>query len=112
MTAFERISAWLPDCAPAPGKLARARILSAADIEQIDAVAPGDVLPGPTLYECIRSAAAANPEKSAIIHLLSADIEIAPRRVTYSQLLDSIERTASLFREFSGAERTSVGIIQ
>src|ERR1700678_4478498 len=106
MTAFERISAWLPDCAPAPGRLARARILSAADIEQIDAVTPADVLPGPTLYECIRCAAAASPEKSAIVHLLSADIQVSPRSVTYSQLLDSIERSASMFRELSGAERT------
>jgi fatty-acyl-CoA synthase len=111
MTASERRSAWLPDSAPAPGTLARARILSAADIEQIDGVTPSDVLPGPTLYECIRTAARASPEKPAIVHLLSADTQVAPRSVTYAQLIDSIERAASLFRELSGSERTSVGII-
>lgn len=111
MTAFERVSPWLPGSAPAPGRLARARILSAADIERIDGVTPSDVLPGPTLYECIRAAAQASPEKAAIVHLLSADTQVAARSVTYAQLIDSIERAASLFRELSGVERTSVGII-
>ena len=111
MPSSERVSPWLPDSEPARGRLARARIRSAADIEQIDAVTPADVLPGPTLYECIRAAASISPDKPAIVHLLSADTQAAPRSVTYAQLVDSIERAASLFREFSGAERSSVGVI-
>ena len=111
MTEPVVFSPWLPDSEPARGRLARARIHSVADIEQIGAVAPADVLPGPTIYECIRAAAAANPEKPAIIHLLSADTQVAPRSVTYSQLVDLIERAASLFREVAGAGRSSVGII-
>jgi fatty-acyl-CoA synthase len=111
MAQANRVSPWLPGSEPAHGRLARATIRDADDIEQIDAVPPGDVLPGPTIYECIRTAAAADPAKAAIIHLLSADEQMAPRVVTYSQLVESIERAASLFREASAGERPAVGII-
>jgi fatty-acyl-CoA synthase len=107
----DRESPWLPEGEPAPGRLARASIRRAADIETIAAVAPGDVLPGPTIYECIRSAARADPAKSAIIHLLSADAHSAPRTLSYAGLIDAIERAASLFHESSGNERISVGIV-
>jgi fatty-acyl-CoA synthase len=107
----DRVSPWLRDGEPAPGRLARARIRGAADIRQIAAFAPADVLPGPTIYECIRSAASADPAKTAIVHLLSADPQTAPRTLSYAELIDAIERAASLFRESSGNERTSVGII-
>ncbi len=104
-------SPWLPEGEPGPGRLARARIRRAADIEAIAAVAPGDVLPGPTIYECIRTAARDNPAKAAIIHLLSADAQTAPRTLSYAELIDAIERAASLFHESSGNDRSSVGII-
>jgi fatty-acyl-CoA synthase len=104
-------SPWLPDAEPAPGRLARARIRHAADIEQINAVSPDDVLPGATIYECIRASAGADPAKPAIIHLLSADPQAAPRTLSYAELINAIERAASLFHESSGNGRTSVGII-
>jgi fatty-acyl-CoA synthase len=74
-------------------------------------VAPADVLPGPTIYECIRIAARADPAKPAIIHLLSADTQTAPRALSYAEVIDAIERAASLFHEASGGARSSVGII-
>jgi fatty-acyl-CoA synthase len=91
--------------------VARARIRHAADIGQINAVSPDDVLPGPTIYECIRAAAGADPAKPAIIHLLSADPQTVPRTLSYAELIDAIERAASLFHESSGNDRSSVGII-
>jgi fatty-acyl-CoA synthase len=102
---------WLPGCAPAPGKLARAAICGPADIEKIDAVDPGTVLPANTIYECIRAAAQTNLAKPALIHLLAANPQIPARILTYAVLLDQIERAASLFHESSAGLRSSVGII-
>jgi len=102
---------WLHDSEPAPGRLARASIRRAADIAIINAVPPADVLPGPTIYECIRSAAEVDAAKPAIVHLLSAGTDTAPRVISYAELIDSIERAASLFRQLSGSDRSSIGII-
>ncbi|MDB6102208.1 MAG: AMP-dependent synthetase and ligase [Gammaproteobacteria bacterium] len=104
-------SPWLPGGYPAPGRVARARIRNGGDIETIEAVTPADVLPSPTIYECIRAASRLNPLKTAVVHLRSADSEVPPRTLTYAQLLDSIERAASLFRDAAPTERSSVGII-
>ena len=104
-------SPWLPGGYPAPGTVARARIRNGRDIETIEAVMPADVLPSPTIYECIRTASRLNPLKPAVVHLRSADSEVPPRTLTYAQLLDSIERAASLFRDAAPTERSSVGII-
>ena len=107
----EQQSPWLPEGEPLPGRLARARIRRAEDINTIDAVQPAAVLPGPTIYECIRSSATLDPKKPAIVHLLSADVATTPRAISYADLLDSIERTASLFHRLKGPYRSSVGII-
>jgi fatty-acyl-CoA synthase len=102
---------WLTGHQPAPGRIARAAIQSAADIPAIEAADPNSVLPGPTLYECIRAAAQLDPNKLAIVHLLSVDGAIPPQTLTYGELLDQLERAASLFRALAGAERAAVGII-
>lgn len=102
---------WLEGHAPARGKLARARIRSTADIAAIEALAPDTLLPGNTLYECIRAAAQVNPDKAAFTHLMGADTTTPPRVISYRDLLDQVERSASLFKEIAGDQRSVVTII-
>lgn len=102
---------WLDGHAPATGKIARARISSAADIAAIEALPPETLLPGNTLYECIRAAAQLDPDKPAFTHLLGADAVTPPRVITYGELLDQVERSASLFRHIAGDQRSVVTII-
>lgn len=102
---------WLPGAAPAPGRLARAWLKSREDVLAIEAHEPADLLPGATIHDCIASAAQADPEKPAIIQLLSADLTAAPRIISYRDLVASIEQAANLFHTLSEGERPSVAII-
>lgn len=102
---------WLPGGAPAPGCIARARICSPRDIEAIEGVDASTLLPGRTLHEVIRAAAALDPHKAAISHLLSADVRVAPRVVTYGQLMSQVERGANVFRDISAGAAPAVAVI-
>ncbi|MCK9284188.1 MAG: AMP-binding protein [Rhodocyclaceae bacterium] len=102
---------WLKDAAPSPGKLARAWLRSEADVREIEKFSPDDLLPGATIYECVKAAAAVEPEKSAITQLLSADLAVPPRIIRYAELVALIERTANLFKALSGDERPAVALI-
>ena len=57
----------------------------------------GDVLPAGTIYECIRAAAHSRPNKTAVVHLQSAEPDAVPRTLTFAGLVESIERAANLF---------------
>jgi fatty-acyl-CoA synthase len=96
---------------PGRGGLARAALRGEEDIRAIEQFSAEDVLPGATLYDCIKAAAQLDPAKAAIVHLTSADTAAAPRVISYAGLVEQIERAANLFRELSGAERTSVSIL-
>ena len=102
---------WLDGAAPTPGKLARAWLQSERDVQELEKYSPDDLLPGATIYECVKAAAAIDPSKSAITQLLSADISVPARVITYAKLVGLIEQTANLFKELSGDERPSVAII-
>ncbi len=104
-------SPWLENGAPAAGTLARGNIRSVADIRAVEKIDPDYLFPGRTLYECIRAAAALEPQKPAFIYLLSPDPEFAPRIIAYRELLDGIERSANLFRALSGDAPAVVSII-
>ncbi len=104
-------SPWLDDHRPRSGGLARPRLHSAADIAAVEQLPPEQMLPGATLYDCIRASASIKPSKPAIQHLLSADPSVAPRSITYADLLSGIERSANLFRSIAGAQRSAVSII-
>lgn len=104
-------SPWLEGHAPKAGVLARPQLRTLADIRAVEAVSPDTVLPGATIYDCLRAAAQLAPAKAAIQHMLSADPNVAPRSLSYAQLLDGIERSAKLFRSIAGAERSAVSII-
>ena len=102
---------WLVGAEPHPGRLARACIRSQQDIVEVEKFAPEQLLPGATIYECIKASAAANPSKPAMIQLVSADLTVAPRVITYGKLVQSIEQAANLFVALSEGERPAVSII-
>ncbi|MDB5971630.1 MAG: AMP-dependent synthetase and ligase [Hydrocarboniphaga sp.] len=94
-----------------PANLLRPALNSAADIAGAEQSTPDDVLSSNTIYECIAASAAAAPGKIALSHLLSADPEVAPRNITYSDLLIQIQRAANLFKQLAGNAHSSVSII-
>ncbi|WP_093281694.1 AMP-binding protein [Solimonas aquatica] len=106
-----RSSPWLPGQAPGPDKLARCVLRNIEDIRAVEKEAPDAVLPGPTILACLRASAARHPDKSAIVHLCSADLDVAPRILSYTDLLTRIQRGANLFRRIAGRERSSVSIL-
>lgn len=102
---------WVEGHAPQAGRLARPRLRSANDIAEVERASPDTILPGRTIHECLRAAAALDPSKPAIKHLLSADVGLAPLIISYAQLLERIERAANLFHELAAGARSSVSII-
>lgn len=104
-------SPWLDGWAPRKGRLARARLSLQAQIAEIERHAIADLLPGPTILDCIAAQAALVPSKPAMIALASADLTTAPRTLTYAELAASITRCANLFAELAGGETPSVANI-
>jgi len=102
---------WTEGCTPRVGHLARVHLRSGADIAAVEGIDPELLLPGASIYDCIRASASRIPDKAAIIHLASADVTDPPRVISYRDLLTSLERAANLFRELSGEQRSSVSII-
>ena len=102
---------WLPGGEPQVGRIARGRLRSDADKRAIERVRPEDLLPGRTTYECISAAAALEPAKPALIQLLSADLAVPPRIITYAEMVQRIVQAANLFSAVSGSERPSVALI-
>ena len=110
-SASRHAGPWLSGGEPAKGRLARADIRTREDILAIEAFDFGDLLPGNTILDCIEAAAAINPDKAAIKHLVSADIAVAPRVITYRELVAGIRGAASLFEAESKGEKPAVAVI-
>ena len=104
-------SLWLAGAAPSAGCVARTNLRTDAHKLAIEQLAPADLLPGRTTYECIQAATALEPGKSALVQLLSADLAVAPRVISYAELLQRIEQAANLFMAASKGERPSVALI-
>lgn len=102
---------WLPGWAPHPGRIARARLSSPADVAEIEKYPAQSLLPGSTIYECIKSACELNPGKAAMIFLTNAHVNDAPRVISYADLVDAIERSANLFRASAGSARSAVAVV-
>lgn len=111
MTTSTPAGPWLPGAAPRPGCLARAQLRTTKDVLAVETFSPDDLLPGATIYECVKAAAAVEPGKPAITQLLSADLEVAPRHISYAELVALIERSANLFKALSGDATPSVALI-
>ena len=100
-TTTETRDPWIPGGEPAPGRIARADIRFRGDIAAIERFDFDELLPAGAILECIEAAASFKPAKPAIKHLLSADIDVAPRVITYRELVARIRAAASLFEEVS-----------
>jgi len=104
-------SVWLPDGAPEAGKIARARMQTDEHRRAIEAYQPDELLPATTTYECIRVAASLEPKKTAISQLLSADLSLPPREISYERLVELIEKAANLFSDLSQGKPVAVGLM-
>lgn len=102
---------WLDDGAPQPGRIARADIRTRADISAIEQFPMESLLPAGTILKALEKAAALDPDKVAIRHLLSADTAVAPRDISYRELVGQIRAAASLFEEVSEGERPAAAVI-
>lgn len=102
---------WLPGWSPAPGRIARARMQTDRHRAIIQEFRVEELLPAMTTYECIRTAAALDPSKPAIVQLMSADLEEPPRELSYSRLVALLEKAANLFSELSEGEDVAVGLM-
>lgn len=102
---------WLPGWGPRAGRLARARLTKPADVAEIERFRPEDLLPGDTIFDCLKAAAARDPDKSAMIALSSSDLCIPPRVLSYADLLAALTQTANLFHDLSGGGAPSVAIL-
>ena len=102
---------WHPGHEPAKGRIARGDIRTRADITAIERYRFEDLLPAGTILGCLEAAAAIDPDKPAIKHLVSADIAVAPRVITYRELIGQIRAAASLFEEVSAGQKPAVAVI-
>ena len=102
---------WLPGGEPAPGRIARAQIRTKEDIKAIEQYDFDELLSAGTILESIEAAAAIDPDKVAIRHLMSADTSVAPRDITYRQVVAQLHAAASLFEEVSAGQKPSVAVI-
>jgi fatty-acyl-CoA synthase len=102
---------WLPGWAPQPGRIARARFSSPADMAAIEKYPASSLLPGRTIYECIKSARDLDPARAAMIFLASAQVSDAPRVISYADLVAAIERSANLFWACADSARSAVAVI-
>lgn len=109
--SYHSAGPWLADSRPRPGAIARAVVRGDADRAAVEAFAPMDLLPAGTLYGCIKSAASLDPEKVAVVQLDAADPRQVAAQLTYSSLLEDIERAAVLFDEAACGERPVVSVI-
>ncbi|MDB5971671.1 MAG: AMP-dependent synthetase and ligase [Hydrocarboniphaga sp.] len=104
-------SVWIAGAQPNSGGIARAHLRSVGDVEVIGRYSYESLLPGKTIYECIRSAALGAPEKAAMIWLESADLTGAPREIRYRELMTLINQTANLLNSMSGGSLSVTAII-
>ncbi|MBL8587492.1 MAG: AMP-binding protein [Methylobacteriaceae bacterium] len=109
--ADARRSVFLPGGEPAPGRIARAFIETRDDIAALETYSFEQLLPAGTILECIEAAAAIDPDKAAIKHLISADPAVAPRVITYRELVAKMRAAAALFEHDAQGARPAVGVM-
>jgi fatty-acyl-CoA synthase len=109
-TPKHTVSPWLPGTEPG-ARIVRGIIRSEADARAIEQIPADQLLAGRTILDCIRVAASFERSKSAIVQLLSSDLAIEPRRLSYAEVLARTVQAANLFKALSGDEQPSVAII-
>ncbi len=102
-------SVWME--APGPGAVARAAIGSAAHIRQIEASAYLDLLPHWSVLGLIESAAAAMPDKTAIVAADAQDPTRVQGRVRYGELAALVRGAANRLHEVSAGAAPVVSVL-
>lgn len=82
-----------------------------ADIEALERRALAEVAPQRTPYGLIRAAAERWPDREAFTFLRDADLDRAPRRVRYRELLGHIHRAANALRALGVGPDDSVALL-
>lgn len=106
-----RADIWLPGGAPSPGRVARAALRGMDDLRELEKLPPEALLPALTIHDALAAAATWEPEKPAIIQLVSADPSVPAREICYRELADLVARSANLFAELSADAPVSVAIL-
>ena len=74
-----------------------------ADVERFETEKPlSERLPGDSIHDVLKHAADVYGERHALTMVMTGDDDEEPRRVTYGQLLELVQRTANLFAELAG----------
>ena len=82
-----------------------------AEVDLLLAVAPLALGAFHRYARGIQVAAGDEPDKAAIVQLLSSDPETEPRRISYRDLVTRLIQTANLFRQITGTEKPSIAVI-
>jgi fatty-acyl-CoA synthase len=94
-----------------PDEICRRRLRSVDDIGQLEQVDPAELRPADTIYGCLARAAAAHPDKAAMIVVSPPDFRAPSRVVSYRQLVDSVAQSACLFRDCAGPAGSVVAMM-
>ena len=86
-------------------------IRNLADIEALESQPYESVVPARSTYELIALAAKRFPQREAFRYLPDGGLNTAPRRITYSTLLENINRAANLFRSLGVGPDDAVAIL-
>ncbi|RYF39514.1 MAG: acyl-CoA synthase, partial [Comamonadaceae bacterium] len=86
-------------------------IRTLADIEALEALPYEEQIPARSPYGLIARAARLFPDRDALVYLRSGDLDAAPERVSYAQLLAQIHRAANLFRSLGVGPQDAVAIL-
>jgi fatty-acyl-CoA synthase len=102
-------SVWIEP--PRPGRLARARVASRTDVEEIERLDFQTLLPAWTLLGALEYSAASWPEKAAIVALDRDDPTRIARQISYAELIGALKATANRLHAVSAGAKPVVSIL-
>ncbi|MCZ4589200.1 AMP-binding protein [Rhodococcus opacus] len=93
-------------------RILRQRIASRNDIDALEKqFSPTELRTGATFYDALVAAAAEHPDKSAIVAIETPNFLEPARVLTYRDLIEAIERAASLFHDSAGSSPSVVAVM-
>jgi hypothetical protein len=102
-------SVWIEP--PRPGSIARARVASCVDVDEIERFDLRALLPAWTILGALERTAAAWPEKAAIVALAQDDPTRIARHFTYAQLTGALRAAANRLHAISAGSTPVVSIL-
>jgi fatty-acyl-CoA synthase len=102
-------SVWIEP--PRPGRLARARVASRTDVEEIERLDFQTLLPAWTLLGALEHSAASWPEKAAIVALDRDDPTRIAQQISYAELIGALKATANRLHAVSAGATPVVSIM-